>query len=184
MLDGREGLDGTDVLRLVKETLTEGAPTGLFEVADRSPRAPEPEAPAPPFVGRGWSDARSFWLYQPDDAGAHVKAFPLGEDWHLDLWSGRGPLLAFGKVPAEEVAALAPALIAEAGTWERDLGEYAWRRFANTAQAVRDGARPDPDRARVRAALATSPTRAQAGPSLSSAVPPPSARPATVHLSR
>ncbi|MFC9331699.1 hypothetical protein [Kitasatospora sp. NPDC057015] len=162
VLDGRAGLDGADVLRLVKNTLSGGDMTDLFDVADRSPRPAEPPTPAPPFAGPGWSDERSYWIYQPDTSDAHVKAFALGQDWHLDLWSERG-LLAFGSVPADEVAALAPVLADRAAVWASVRDEYAWRRFADTAQAVRAGGAPAPDTTRVRAAAATTPARALAG---------------------
>ncbi|MGW2545033.1 hypothetical protein ACWC5I_30190 [Kitasatospora sp. NPDC001574] len=162
VLDGREGPDGADVLRLVKNALNEGPLLDLFDVADRGTRPPQAPAP-PPFAGPGWSEGHSFWVFQPDDADAHVKAFQLGQDWQLELWSGRGPLLAFGSVPADEVAALAPALTARAGAWASVRTEYAWRRFADTAEEVRSADAPVPDSIRARAAAAISPSAARAG---------------------
>ncbi|MFF4520530.1 hypothetical protein [Streptomyces bluensis] len=173
VLDEREGLNGDDVLRLVKNALNDEAPTDLFAVADRGTAKPTPPPQAPPFAGPDWAALGGFWAYQPDGSGAHVKAYPVGEDWYLDLWSDGGQMLAFGTVPETEVAALAPALVARADDWARDRSEYAWRRFANAAQATRTTSpRPDrsepapaPERApqpngsRVRAATATSPVR-------------------------
>ncbi|KND38323.1 hypothetical protein IQ63_08175 [Streptomyces acidiscabies] len=181
VLDAREGLDAAEVLGLVKNALDTDASTGLFEVADRGTPVPAPSPTDPPFAGPGWSDLGGFWTYQPSNSNAHVKAYPVGEDWYLDLWSARGQLLAFGTGPATEVAALAPALTAQADTWAYDRSEYAWRRFADTAQVVRS-APPQPDTpgpaadkatpadARVRAATAISPNRPVGLPAASPAL--------------
>ncbi|MFI1953166.1 hypothetical protein ACH437_15165 [Streptomyces xinghaiensis] len=185
VLDDREGLNGDDVLRLVKNALGDETPTDLFAVADRGTAKPTPPPPAPPFVGPDWADLGGFWAYQPGASGAHVKAYPVGEDWYLDLWSDRGQMLAFGTVTETEIAALAPALVARADDWARDRSEYAWRRFADTAQATRTTS-PRPDRSklpapererapqpgspRVRAATAISPARP---PSVVAASPAP-----------
>lgn len=144
VLDAREGLDASDVLGWVKAALDDEAPTDLFTVTARGTSAPAP--PAPPFAEKGWNDLGGPWAYQPDDSDAHVKAYPVGEDWYVDLWSGQGQLLAFGTMPATEVATLAPALITRADAWTHDRSEYAWRRFADTAQAARTA--PGPNRTR------------------------------------
>ncbi|MFF2657376.1 hypothetical protein ACFVUH_08420 [Kitasatospora sp. NPDC058032] len=187
VLDGREGLDGADVLRLVKAALDGGPLTDLFDIADCGTRPPDPAVPTPPFAGPGWSEEHSFWLFQPDNSDAHVKAFQLGQHWQLELWSGRGPLLAFGRVPGDEVAALAPVLTARAGAWASVRGEYAWRRFADTAEAVRTGGVPAPDSTRARAAAATSPAHARAGDAatpLTLAITDPVRAPSVARLGR
>jgi hypothetical protein len=140
------------------------------------------------FASPGWSEARGLWTYQPDNTGAHIKAYPLGEHWYLDLWSQRGQLLAFGTVPEAEVAALAPALTARASTWAHDRSEYAWRRFADTARATLTATSPPdrapapvaprPEDARVQAATAASPSRSAAQPA-AAAKPPASPLPAS-----
>ncbi|MFC4035165.1 hypothetical protein ACFO3J_27380 [Streptomyces polygonati] len=190
ILAGKDGLDASDVLRLVTSALDNEPLTDIFTVADQGTPRPVPPPPGPAFAGPGWSEARGLWTYQPDDTGAHIKAYPLGEDWYLDLWSARGQLLAFGTVPEAEVATLAPALTARAGTWSNDRSDYAWRRFADTAQATRTAAAP-PNRApapaaqrsedaRVRAATAASPSRSAAQPAAAAKPPasPPPALPA------
>ncbi|MFE2596027.1 hypothetical protein ACFXCZ_05925 [Streptomyces sp. NPDC059396] len=189
-LEAREGLDASDVLGLVKNALNDETLIDLFTVAARSTPVPAVELPAPPFAEPGWSDLGGFWAYQPDGSGAHVKAYPVGEDWYLDLWSARGQLLAFGTVPAAEVAALAPALLTQADTWTRDRSEYAWRRFTDTAQATRTAPRPGQDTGQVpapgvsaatraRAATASSPNRLAGSAASSPSSPPSAARPAT-----
>ncbi|WP_188305734.1 hypothetical protein, partial [Streptomyces sp. CBMA123] len=156
VLEGRPGLDGAEVLDLVKDVLDGEPPSAVFEIADRAGPRPSLPVAAPPFAGPGWNDLGHLWAFQDADSGAHVKAYPMGgEDWYLDLWSAQGQLLAFGSATADEVAALAPALTAKAEAWSRDRSEYGWRRFADTAQAVRAA----PDQARVRAATASSPSR-------------------------
>ncbi|MFD9592557.1 hypothetical protein ACFWA9_07325 [Kitasatospora sp. NPDC059973] len=137
VLDGREGLDATDVLRLVTAALNDGSLRDLFTVAERGER-PHEEAAAPEFVGPGWQSLhRTLWHYQPEPDQAHVKAFPLGGEWYLDLWSSDGSLLAWGAAPAGEVAALAPVLTARASGWAADRTDYAWRRFVDTAEELR-----------------------------------------------
>ncbi|MER7772376.1 hypothetical protein [Kitasatospora sp. NPDC096140] len=156
VLDGRPGLDGAEVLGLVKDMLAGEPPSAVFEIADRAGPRPETRVAAPPFAGPGWNDLGRLWAFQDADAGTHVKAYPMGgEDWYLDLRSAQGQLLAFGSETADEVAALAPALTARAEAWSRDRSEYGCRRFADTAQAVRKA----PDQARVRAAASSSPSR-------------------------
>jgi hypothetical protein len=187
VLGDRDGLDGGDVLRLVTNVLDDEAPFDLFDVAYQGKPRPVSQPPEPAFAGPGWSQARGLWTYQPHDNGAHVKAYPLGGDWYVDLWSQAGQLLAFGTVPEGEVAALAPELTARAGTWSHDRSEYAWRRFSNTAQATRTAAAPRepspsppaaprPEDARVLAATAASPSRSAAQPAAAAthpASPPP-----------
>ncbi|MGW4031680.1 hypothetical protein ACWEFL_20615 [Streptomyces sp. NPDC004838] len=175
MLEVRDGLRVEEVLGLVRNALHDDSLIDLFTVADRATLAPPAPSHEPPFAGPGWSDLRGFWAYQPENAAAHVKAYPVGEDWYLDLWSARGQLLAFGSVPADEVTLLAPALVDQADSWVRDRSEYAWRRFADTAKSTRDAdqrehARGEPaarreaaDSARVRVATAVSSQR-PAGP--------------------
>ncbi len=137
ILDDRQGLDANDVLGLVKAALNDGSLRDLFSVADRGER-PHEKAAAPEFVGPGWKPLhRTLWHYQPESDQAHVKAFPLGGEWYLDLWSSDGSLLAWGAVPADEVAALAPALAARASSWAADRTDYAWSRFAETAEESR-----------------------------------------------
>ncbi|MFE4826758.1 hypothetical protein [Streptomyces sp. NPDC056672] len=191
VLEGREGLDASEVLGLVKNAMNDETLIDLFTVADRGTPVPAVEPLAPPFAGPGWSDLGGFWAYRPDDSDAHVKAYPVGEDWYLDLWSARGQLLAFGTVPATEVAALAPALITQASAWADDRSEYAWRRFTDTAQATRAAPQPGPDvsgpapapgasaATRARAATASSPNRRAGSAASSPSSPPSAARPAT-----
>ncbi|MFE4972863.1 hypothetical protein ACFRAR_12195 [Kitasatospora sp. NPDC056651] len=156
VLEGRPGLEGAEVLGLVKDVLAGEPPSAVFDVADHAGPRPEVPVAAPSFAGPGWSDLGRLWAFQDADSGAHVKAYPMGnEDWYLDLWSAQGQLLAFGSATADEVGALAPALTAAASTWSRDRSEYGWRRFADTVQAVRE----TPDQARVRAATSSSPSR-------------------------
>ncbi|MFJ7907061.1 hypothetical protein [Kitasatospora sp. NPDC096204] len=155
VLEGRPGLDGAEVLGLVKDVLDGEPPSAVFAVADRAGPRPEVPVASPPFAGPGWSDLGRLWAFQDADSGAHVKAYPMGgEDWYLDLWSAQGQLLAFGSATADEVAALAPALTAKAEAWSQDRSEYAWRRFADTAEAAREA----PGQARVRTATASSPS--------------------------
>ncbi|MGW2056231.1 hypothetical protein ACWCOZ_20350 [Streptomyces sp. NPDC001840] len=190
VLEAREGLDASEVLGLVKNALNDETLVDLFSIADRGTPVPAVELPDPPFAGPGWSDLGGFWAYQPDGSGAHVKAYPVGEDWYLDLWSARGQLLAFGTIPAAEVAALAPALIAQASAWADDRSEYAWRRFTDTAQNTRTtppgpgqdtpspaSSRAVPDDTQVRAATASSPNRPAGRPTTSPAQDPPTVRP-------
>ncbi|MGW2397067.1 hypothetical protein ACWCYY_10985 [Kitasatospora sp. NPDC001664] len=140
VLDGREGLDATEVLDLVKAALNDGSLHDLFTVADRGER-PGEDTPPPEFVGAGWQPLhRTLWHYQEEPDQAHVKAYPLGGDWYLDLWSSSGSLLAWGAAPTDQVAALAPALTAQASGWAANRSDYAWRRFTETANALR--ARP------------------------------------------
>ncbi|MET8626627.1 hypothetical protein ABZW30_23190 [Kitasatospora sp. NPDC004669] len=78
-------------------------------------------------------------------------------DWFLELWSAQVRLLARGSAPADEVAALAPALTAKADVWEPPSSlESSRRRFTDIAQAVRAAS----DQARVRAATTSSLSRA------------------------
>ncbi|MEW2403476.1 hypothetical protein [Streptomyces sp. NPDC046862] len=198
VLDEREGLNGDDVLRLVKNALRDEAPTDLFAVADRGTAKPIPPQPNPPFAGPGWVDLGGFWAYQPESAGAHVKAYPVGEDWYLDVWSDRGQLLAFGTVPENEIAALAPALVARADGWARNRSEYAWRRFADTAQTTRitssrpgrsepgpaPGGAPQLGDPRVRAATTASPARPPSVAATSPALASAGAHPAPPSASR
>lgn len=185
VLGDLEGLDGSDVLRLVTDALDRGPLADLFTVADQGTPKPVPPLPQPTFAGPDWAHAHRLWTYQPERNGAHVKAYPLGEDWYLDLWSHAGQLLAFGTVPETEVAALAPALTARAATWSHDRSDYAWRRFTDTAQATRTAASPPepspsapaaprPDDARVHAATVASPSRSAAQ---TAAAPMPPAKP-------
>ncbi|MGW4692430.1 hypothetical protein ACWEO1_08635 [Kitasatospora cineracea] len=142
VLDGREGLKATEVLGLVKAALNDGPLHDLFTVTDRGARPNEENRP-PEFVGPGWQPLhRTLWHYQEEPDQGHVKAFPLGGEWYLDLWSSDGALLAWGAAPADEVAALAPALTARASSWAADRTDYAWRRFAETAEEVRAQAEP------------------------------------------
>ncbi|MFJ9841698.1 hypothetical protein ACIRYZ_14745 [Kitasatospora sp. NPDC101155] len=86
-------------------------------------------------------------------------------NWFLDLWSAQSRLLARGSAPASEVAALAPALTANAARWAPPSGlEASRRRFTATAEAVRVHGRPVPDEARVRAAEAPATAPAAATP--------------------
>ncbi|MGA5704497.1 hypothetical protein [Peterkaempfera bronchialis] len=142
VLDGREGLDANEVLGLVKAALDDGSLRDLFTVADRGER-PTEETTVPEFVGPGWQPLhRTLWHYHAAPGQAHVKAFPLGGEWYLDLWSSDGSLLAWGAVPTDEVAALAPILAARAPGWTADRTAYAWRRFADTAEELRARAAP------------------------------------------
>ncbi len=180
VLDGREGLDAAEVLGLVKAALSDGSLRDLFTVADRGKR-PGEDNPAPEFVGPGWQPLhRTLWHYQQEPDQAHVKAYPLGGEWYLDLWSSGGSLLAWGAAPADQVAALAPALTAQAPGWAADRTDYAWRRFTETAAALRTQPAPsaaDAQVARASAARATTTRQGQvtstpaADPSTPTAMP-------------
>ncbi|MGW3045416.1 hypothetical protein ACWC9T_36535 [Kitasatospora sp. NPDC001159] len=100
-------------------------------------------------------------------------------NWFLDLWSAQSRLLARGSAPASEVAALAPALTANAARWAPPSGlDASRRRFTATAEAVHAHGRPVPDEARVRAATAASPTRPRALATETLATAPTAAPPA------
>lgn len=165
VLDGVEGLDAAEVLGQVKAALGGESLHDLFTVADRGTRPVEPELD-PVFVGEGWKPLhRTLWVYQPAPAEAHIKAYPLGEEWYLDLWSADGGLLAFGTATAQEAGPLAKALVERAAGWAADRGEYGWRRFADTAQEVREAQAASPPAAspRSRAASAASPAATASG---------------------
>ncbi|WP_224277353.1 hypothetical protein [Streptomyces sp. LS1784] len=136
----------------------------VFKHAGSTPQLTGPETP---FAGPGWRQPRSgTWVYQDAPGAAHVQAVLLDDgNWFLDLWSAQSRLLACGSAPADEVAALAPALTANAARWAPPSGlDASRRRFTATAEAVRAHARPVPDEARVRAATSSSPARPQALP--------------------
>ncbi|MDT3395330.1 hypothetical protein RKE29_01475 [Streptomyces sp. B1866] len=188
VLDEREGLDGDEVLQLIKDTLAGWPPISVYDVADRGTPKPVPPPPDPPFAGPGWSDLGGLWAYQPQDTGAHVKAYPVGDDWYVDLYSADGILLAYGTAPATDIADLAPALTARADAWARDRTDYAWRRFTTTAHAIHHAADhpapasgapspPAPGDARARAATATSPARPPGTPTTGPTPAPAAARP-------
>ncbi|MFJ6381380.1 hypothetical protein ACIQI7_15475 [Kitasatospora sp. NPDC092039] len=145
--------------------------------------------PDPPFAGHGWRHPRKdTWVYQEVHGAARVEAVLLDDgNWFLNLWSAQSRLLAEGSAPADEVAALAPALTANAARWAPSSGlECSRRRFTATAEAVRAHHHPVADEARVRAATASSPSRA---PGLGAPPPVPAdavaaAGPATARRSR
>ncbi|MET8539902.1 hypothetical protein ABZW03_04490 [Kitasatospora sp. NPDC004799] len=145
---------------------------------------PQLALPEPTFSGPGWRQPRSgTWVYQETPGGAHVQAVLLDDgNWFLDLWSPQSRLLASGSAPADEVAALAPALTANAARWTPPSGlDASRRRFTATAEAVRAHARPVPDEARVRAATSSSPARPQALPAGTPATPSAAAAPTRRH---
>ncbi|WP_042366776.1 hypothetical protein [Streptacidiphilus neutrinimicus] len=138
VLDGSEGLTGAEVLSQIKAVLDHDPLPDLFALADRgsSPRAPQPR---PEFaVGPGWMPVHlTLWAYQTEPGEAHIKAYPLGTDWYLDLWSADGTLLAYGIAAADDVGALARALTAHAPGWAAERsGDYAWERFEDTAREL------------------------------------------------
>lgn len=138
VLRERDGVPASEVIRLVDEALApDGNLSDLFDVADRHPRQPR-QGEGPAFAGPHWFDRKSFYAYEPTDQ-ARVVAFRLGEDWHLDVCTSDGRLLAYGTVPEREVAHLAPELVARAAAWERASSGYAWQRFTATAEDVRNG---------------------------------------------
>ncbi|MGW3073942.1 hypothetical protein [Kitasatospora sp. NPDC001132] len=148
---------------------------------NRSGFSSQAAEPDPPFAGPGWRQPRSgTWVYQDGPGPAHVQAVLLDDgNWFLDLWSAQSRLLACGSAPASEVAALAPALTANAARWEPPSGlDASRRRFTATAEAVRAHGRPVPDEARVRAATAASPARPRALPPETPATAPTAAPPA------
>ncbi|MEU4582963.1 hypothetical protein AB0F92_12845 [Kitasatospora aureofaciens] len=140
--------------------------------------------PDPPFAGPGWRQPRSgTWVYQEAPGAAHVQAVLLDDgNWFLDLWSPQSRLLACGSAPAGEVAALAPALTANAAKWAPPPGlEASRRRLTATADAVRTHGRPVPNETRVRAATAASPARPRALPAETPAPAPATATPTRRH---
>ena len=151
VLDGSEGLTGAEALAQIKAALDHDPLPDLFTLADRG-RPPRAQQPRPPFAaGPGWEPVHlALWAYQTEPGEAHVKAYPLGTDWYLDLWSADGTLLAYGTAATDEVGALAPALTARAPGWAAARGDdYAWRRFTNTARELQ---RPGAGDERVAAA--------------------------------
>ncbi|MFE9064849.1 hypothetical protein [Streptomyces violaceusniger] len=136
ILGDRDGITADEVIRLVKEALEpNGNLRDLFDVVDSGTLKPHLRRQDPPFMGPGWHDRNSYYAYEPA-GGARVVAYSLGNDWHLDLYSPAGRLLAYGTVPADQVADLAPALVARAPEWAAEKTGYAWRRFANTINAL------------------------------------------------
>lgn len=137
VLGERDGVPASEVIRLVGEALaSDGNLLDLFDVADRSPRRPRQDE-QPAFIGAHWSDRRSFYAYEPGRQ-ARIVAYRVGEDWHLDVCTSGGRLLAYGTVPESEVADLAPVLVARAAAWATDFSGYAWQRFTTTAEDVRN----------------------------------------------
>jgi hypothetical protein len=194
-LQGRQGVTAEEALRLMDSALHDGPLLDLFHIG--TPR-PLPETPSPGFAGAGWTQQPGTWTYQPAPDGGFVKTYPLGEEWYVDLWSARGQLLAHGTAQEADIAALAPALVEQAETWSRDRSEYAWRRFADTAEATRAAeppprqapanpppAPPRPEEGRVRAATTTSPSRTAAPSAAATKLPAsPLPAPAVTHTAR
>ncbi|MDX3065810.1 MULTISPECIES: hypothetical protein [Streptomyces] len=136
VLRERDGVPASEVIRLIDEALApDGNLRDLFDVADRHPRQPG-QGEDPAFAGPHWFDRKSFYAYEPTGRQARVVAFRLGEDWHLDVCTNDGRLLAYGTVPEGEVAHLAPELVERAAAWATSSG-YAWQRFTATAEDVR-----------------------------------------------
>jgi hypothetical protein len=136
ILESREGIAASEVIRLVKEAL---APNGnlldLFDVADTGTPKQDPDRQPTAFAsGEHWHDRRSYFAYEPPHTSARIVAYDLGDAWHLDLWSPTGTLLAYGTTTAERVATLAPALIAHVDGWSRDRDGRPWQRFQAVAQ--------------------------------------------------
>ncbi|MFI9465698.1 hypothetical protein [Streptomyces xiamenensis] len=137
VLAGREGIPASEVIRLVRQALDpNGNLRDLFKVADTGAA---PGAAQPVFVGDEWADRGSYYAYEPDVDGSRIVAYALGEQWHLDVYSPAGALLAYGVTTADRVAELAPALIAHTPTWTQQQAP-AWSRFT----AVADGTAPTP----------------------------------------
>jgi hypothetical protein len=155
VLREREGVTAQDVLRLMDAALNQGPMLDLFDVGTPKPSALRTPLP---FAGEGWHQAAVVWTYQPAPGSAAVKAYPLGDQWHLDLWSADGPLLATGTAGEDMVGPLAAELAARAPAWTADRCEYGWRRFEQAATTVAE------QTARVSAANAASPGRADARP--------------------
>ncbi|MBE4741480.1 hypothetical protein [Streptomyces caniscabiei] len=166
-LKGRRDVSTDDALRLMDAALNDGPLLDLFEIGTPEP-LPEPAPPV--FAGPGWTVHAHMWTYQPAPDDGFVTAVRLGDEWRIDLWSPAGPLLASGTAPENDVAALAEALVARAPAWTADRSDYAWRRFTDTANALRhtDDASP-----RVRAATARTTTPHRPTPH----TPPPTTSP-------
>ncbi|MFE7834968.1 hypothetical protein ACFU53_02495 [Streptomyces sp. NPDC057474] len=145
--------------------LNDGPLLDLFEVGTPGP-LPEPAPPV--FAGPGWTVHAHMWTYQPAPDDGFVTAVRLGDEWRIDLWSPAGPLLASGTAPENDVAALAEALVARAPAWTADRSDYAWRRFTDTANALRH---TDDTSPLVRAATARTTTPHRPTPH----TPPPAA---------
>ncbi|MFD8079005.1 hypothetical protein ACFV3E_40900 [Streptomyces sp. NPDC059718] len=142
VLRDRDGISADDVLRLVGEALQpDGNIRDLFDVADTGTRRTSPVT-VPPFVTADsrWREYAGVHAFEPEPSGARVVAYALGDEWHLDLYSPIGRLLAYGAAPAEDVAVLAAALVGRAASWSTDTGGYAWRRFADTAADLKAAA--------------------------------------------
>ena len=136
VLGGRDDIPADEVIRLVKEALEpNGNLRDLFEVADTGTVKPHLRPRQPEFIGADWFDRNSYWAYEPQGDGSRVVAYPVGDDWHLDVYGPAGTLLAYGVVPADRVAALAPALVARVPLW-LSRREPAWRRFEDATTAA------------------------------------------------
>lgn len=134
ILSQRENPTAADVLHQIQADLDgESSEFGIPGVGT------EP-APAPsPFVGEHWHDRRDYHVYEPP-GGARVLACEGGDAWHVDLYGPDGRLLAYGDAIHTEVPVLAPALAARASEWATDLDGYAWKRFADVANELRQEA--------------------------------------------
>lgn len=139
VLATRDGLCTDAVIRLVRSALDpQGDLKDLFKVADAGKPKPEFQSQKPSFLtGPEWADRVSFYTYEPHEgARGRVVAYHVGA-WHLDLISATGALLAYGIVPEDDVAVVAPALVANADAWSVDRAGYAWRRFEDLVLSLR-----------------------------------------------
>ncbi|WP_370132586.1 hypothetical protein [Streptacidiphilus sp. EB103A] len=139
VLRTRDGIDADDVVRLVEAALNEGD-LDIVAVAATGTLRPEFQPAVPEFEALpGWTDRVTFHAFEPEGAlGARVVACSVGSDWHLDLHSPTGRLLAYGVTAEPRVALTATALIERAPAWAREPNGYAWKPFAATAALLPD----------------------------------------------
>lgn len=129
VLRARDGISADEVIRLVGEALkSDGNLRDLFKVADTGTLKPEFASQRPQFFGNDWADRHSYYAYEPAGTGARVVAYSVGDDWHLDLYSSTGALLAYGITTEQQVANVASALVDNAPAMAGD-GLHAWQRY-------------------------------------------------------
>ena len=138
VLGARDGIPAGEVIRMLKAALDPAQNIrDLFMVADTGTPKTEPQSQPPVFLGDDWSDRVSFYAYEPDvGTRGRVVAYAIGDDWHLDVQTATGALVAYGIAKEQDVAAMAPVLVDHASAWAKETG-YAWRRFMDATQGLR-----------------------------------------------
>ncbi|WP_042400010.1 hypothetical protein [Streptacidiphilus carbonis] len=137
VLGAQDGLPVGEVIRMLKAALDPAQNIrDLFMVADTGTPKAELRPQPPLFLGDDWSDRVSFYAYEPD-AGTRgrVVAYAIGDQWHLDVQTSTGGLVAYGIAAEQDVAAMAPLLVGRAQAWAKEPG-YAWRRFQDATKGM------------------------------------------------